>query len=222
MTEKPDKSAQSKEVPAKKNVTEKPDKSAQSKEVAAKKNVTEETHKTAQSKKVSAKKNVTEKTDIVKQSRMHTRSSDGKKTIGETLDEVFDDETSMKTNDLKKRNQKDEITKDKGDKETNPVRNNNAKEEEVQNRSAGQKLHKKKKEKQKNIPMMRRIYLTQTQLNQIHIVGVLTKMMLIVQKQMKILLTLQVIQQITKQMIMNRSIQRAEEVHEKLNKFLQK
>ena len=127
------------------------EKRAQPKEVSAKADVTDITDKAAQSKEVSATKNITEKTHIVKQTSMHTRSSDGKKTIAETLDEVFDDETSTKTNDLKKINQKDEITKQKADKEKNPETNNNAQDEEAQNESAGQKFQKKKKEKQKNI-----------------------------------------------------------------------
>ena len=128
----------------------KTDKKGQRKEAPAKSVDTDRTDNGAQSKEVSVMKKITESKHIVKQTRMGTRSSDGKKTISETLDERFEDETSRKSNNLDKKNRTDKIEKQKGEKENTPDTKKDAEDEEAQNVSEVQKLPKKKKDKHKN------------------------------------------------------------------------
>ena len=124
-------------------------KKGQRKEGAGKSVDTDRTDNNAESKEVSVMKKMTQNKDIVQETRMRTRSSDGKKTISETLDEIFEDETSNKSNDLDKKNRTQKVEKKKDEKEITPDTNNNAEDEEAENFSELQKSPKKKKDKQK-------------------------------------------------------------------------
>ena len=86
-------------------------KKGQRKEGAGKSVHTDRRDNDAKSKKVSVMKNITQNKNIVQETRMRTRSSDGKKTISETLDEIFEDETSNKSNDSDKKNRTQKVEK---------------------------------------------------------------------------------------------------------------
>ena len=74
----------------------KTDKKGKQNEVSEKAVITDRKDKDGESQKILSTDNIPEKDENVKESKMHTRSSDGQETISETLHEVFEDTASIK------------------------------------------------------------------------------------------------------------------------------